>query len=171
MTHGRPFHPQTQGKDERLHRTFKAELLQGMQFHTLQECQGQFDAWRDFYNQERPHQALNQKVPAEAYHPSPRPFPESLPPILYDPADVVRMVDEAGKIYFRNTRFRISKAFRHFPVALRPSEIDGIFNVYYCSFKVAQINLQSIILKECMCKGCPRRSVNYVPGQYIFGEG
>ncbi len=142
VTHGRPFHPQTQGKDERLHRTFKAELLQGNQFHSLADCQSQFDAWRDFYNHERPHQALAQGVPAEAYQPSQRPFPETLPPILYDPADIVRQVDEGGKISFKNQRFRISKAFRYLPVAVRPTQVDGIFDVYFCSFQVAQINLR-----------------------------
>ena len=142
VTHGRPFHPQTQGKDERLHRTLQAEVLQGAQFHTLQQCQNQFDVWREFYNHERPHQALHHSVPAEAYHPSPRPFPETLPPILYEPADVVRMVDESGKISYRNKPYRISKAFRFSPVALRPTETDGILDVYYCSFRVAQIHLR-----------------------------
>lgn len=142
VTHGRPFHPQTQGKDERLHRTFQAEVLQGSQFHTFQDCQSRFDAWRDFYNHERPHQALHQAVPAEVYHPSLRPFPESLPPIWYQPDDIVRMVDEKGKISFRHQSYRISKAFRHHPVALRPTELDDILDVYYCSFRVAQINLR-----------------------------
>ena len=142
ITHGRPFHPQTQGKDERLHRTFQAEVLQGTHFHTLQDCQSQFDVWRDFYNHERPHQALGQGVPAEAYQPSPRPFPETLAPIFYDPADIVRQVDDSGKISFHSKRFRISKAFRHYPVALRPTETDGVLDVFYCSFRVDQIDLR-----------------------------
>ena len=142
VTHGRPYHPQTQGKDERLHRTLQAEVLDQSGFHTLQECQTQFDAWRNFYNRERPHQALQQAVPAERYHASSRPFPETLPPILYEPGDVVRMVDDTGKISFHNRKIRISKAFRYFPVALRPTEPDGTFEVFYCSFKVAEINLR-----------------------------
>jgi transposase InsO family protein len=142
ITHGRPYHPQTQGKDERLHRTFQAEVLNQVGLHTIQECQMHFDSWRYFYNQERPHQALEQAVPAERYHSSPRCFPENLPPILYDPHDVVRMVDESGKIYFRSRRYRISKAFRYNPVALRSTELDGTFDVFFCSFKVAQINLK-----------------------------
>lgn len=142
ITHGRPFHPQTQGKDERLHRTFQAEVLKESQFRTLPECQRQFDAWRDFYNHERPHQSLKQAVPAEAYHPSPRHYPERLPPILYDPADIIRQVDGYGKISFKGKRFRIGRAFGHYPVALRPTEIEGLLEVYYCSFRVAQIDLR-----------------------------
>jgi transposase InsO family protein len=142
VTHGRPYHPQTQGKDERLHRTLQAEVLDQVGLHTLQDCQTQFDSWRDFYNQQRPHQALGQAVPAERYHSSSRSFPENLVPILYDPGDVVRMVDESGKIYFQKKRYRISKAFRYNPVALRPTETDGTFDVFFCSFKVAQINLR-----------------------------
>lgn len=142
VTHGRPYHPQTQGKDERLHRTFKAELLNQVQLHDLQDCQDHFDAWRDFYNQERPHQALNQAVPAERYQPSQRSFPEVLPPILYAPDDMVRMVDMEGRISFRNRPFKISKAFRYQPVAVRPTSIDGRFDVHYCHFKVSEIDLR-----------------------------
>jgi transposase InsO family protein len=142
VSHGRPYHPQTQGKDERLHRTFKAELLNRGGLHTLQDCQSQFDRWRDFYNHERPHQAINQMVPAERYHASTRCFPEVLPPILYEPDDIVRIVDISGKISFHSYKFRISKAFRYLPVALRPTEVDGTFDVYYCNFKVAKIDLR-----------------------------
>jgi len=124
VTHGRPYHPQTQGKDERLHRTLQAEVLHQGSFHTLEDCQVHFNVWRDFYNHERPHQALHQAVPAECYHSSPRSFPESLPPILYEPGDLIRMVDDHGKISFRHHQYRISKAFRSYPIALRPTEID-----------------------------------------------
>lgn len=141
ISHGRPYHPQTQGKDERLHRTFKAELLTQVQLHDLQDCQKHFDAWRDFYNRERPHQALNHSVPLERYQPSQRSFPEPLPPILYEPHDIVRMVDMAGRISFHSQTFKISKAFRYQPVAIRPTDSDGCFDVYYCNFKVSEVDL------------------------------
>lgn len=142
ITHGRPYHPQTQGKDERLHRTFKAELLDQVQLRDLQDCQKHFDYWRDFYNQERPHQALNHAVPAECYQPSQRSFPESLPPILYAPDDIIRMVDMEGRISFRGHAIKISKAFRYQPVAIRPTTTDGYFDVFYCRFKVSNIDLR-----------------------------
>jgi len=142
ISHGRPYHPQTQGKEERLHRTFKAELLNQVHLHDLHDCQNHFDLWRDFYNQERPHQALDHAVPAERYQSSHRSFPELLPPILYEPDDMVRMVDECGRISFQSKVFRISKAFRYQPVAIRPTNVDGLFCVFYCQFKVKEIDLR-----------------------------
>ncbi|MBP1020236.1 integrase core domain-containing protein, partial [Serratia fonticola] len=48
--HSRPYHPQTQGKLERFHRSLKAELLQGRWFTHAAQLQEVFDAWRDTYN-------------------------------------------------------------------------------------------------------------------------
>ena len=141
-SHGRPYHPQTQGKDERLHRTLQDELLSRHTLANLPQCQLYFDDWRDGYNCERPHEALQMETPASHYQPSPRPFPEVLPPILYDPGDTVRKVDESGKIYFANRIFRVGRAFRHTPVGLRPTNVDGVYDVYYCHQKVAQVSLR-----------------------------
>ena len=57
VSHGRPYHPQTQGKDERFHRTLTAEVLQGRHFADCPASQVAFDWWRPVYNFERPHQA------------------------------------------------------------------------------------------------------------------
>ena len=142
VRHSRPDHPQTLGKDERLHRTLGAELLQQTSWSTFQECQEQFERWRELYNTYRPHEALALEVPAERYHPSPRPFPEHLPPILYEPTDSVRKVDQNGCIYFVNRRFRVGKAFRRQPVALRPAATPGEFEVFFCHQRVATISLK-----------------------------
>ena len=48
--HGRPRHPQTQGKDERFHRTLRLELLHDSEFRDLAEAQREFDSWREVYN-------------------------------------------------------------------------------------------------------------------------
>ena len=141
ISHGHPYHPQTQGKDERLHRTLINELLSRNAFASLPQCQVHFDSWRDVYNYERPHEALDMLSPISRYQPSPRPFPEALPPILYDCGDIIRKVDEAGKISFHNHSFRVGKAFRFNPVALRPSQRDGDYDVLYCQQKVAKISL------------------------------
>jgi transposase InsO family protein len=142
ISHGRPYHPQTQGKDERLHRTLKDELLSRHTLINLPDCQLHFDRWRDIYNYERPHEALDMQPPVSRYQVSPRPFPEVLPPILYDTGDIVRKVDQTGKIYFHNRSFRVGKAFRYNPVALRPAQKDGDYDVIYCHLKVAQISLR-----------------------------
>ena len=66
VSHGRPYHPQTQGKDERFHRSLKAEVLKGRSFGDITECQMAFDTWRNIYNHERPHDALGLDTPSYA---------------------------------------------------------------------------------------------------------
>lgn len=146
MCHGRPYHPQTQGKDERLHRTLVEDVIVRTPLATLATlatCQPCFDAWRTRYNQERPHDALALDTPAMHYQPSLRPYPETLPPIEYDSDAAVRKVDARGCLSFRNQRWRIGAAFAHLPVALRPTDTDGLFDVYFCRFAVDQIDLRS----------------------------
>jgi transposase InsO family protein len=143
LIHGRPRHPQTQGKDERFHRTLKAELLRGHQLHDLAHCQREFDRWRDVYNLERPHQALKMATPASRYQPSRRSLPSVLPPIEYRPEDVVRKVSSHGEISFQGRSFRISKAFRAQPLALRPTSQDGVLDVFFCHQHLGIISLRA----------------------------
>jgi transposase InsO family protein len=141
VSHGRPYHPQTQGKDERLNRTLKTEVISQHAMTDLLESQTVFDQWWQTYNYVRPHEALQLATPASRYTKSPRLFPEILPPVTYEPEDLIRKVDQSGKIYFYNRYFRVGKAFRYQPVALRPAQEDGQFQVFFCKQKIAQIDL------------------------------
>ncbi|WP_246678808.1 IS481 family transposase [Mesorhizobium sp. B2-4-17] len=160
VLHGRPRHPQTQGKEERFHRTLKAEVISGRSFGDLADCQRAFDQWRPRYNHERPHEALDMATPAERYRPSPRCFPEVLPAIEYGPGDKVRKVDSDGFISFRNRPWRIGKAFRGELVALRSTDQDGLFSVHYCSHRIATLDLRSTDREACglvdNAKPCPQ---------------
>ena len=140
--HGRPYHPQTQGKDERFHRTLQAEVLQGRNFTDLTQCQAAFDHWRPIYNLERPHEALGLETLATRYHVSHKTFPETLAPPEYGPSDLVRRVQDKGEISFKGRSFRIGKAFRGFSVALRPTTTDGVWSVFYYSFPIDQVDLR-----------------------------
>jgi transposase InsO family protein len=142
ISHGRPFHPQTQGKEERLNRTLLEEVIQQHSITDLLECQAIFDDWWQTYNYVRPHEALQLLTPSSRYLPSPRLFPAELPPVTYPNDDLIRKVDMCGKICFQGKTFRISAGFRYQPVALRPTEQDGIFEVFFCKQKIAQISLR-----------------------------
>lgn len=142
VIHGRPYHPQTQGKDERFHRTLEAEVLRAHQFVDLAECQQVFDRWRHRYNHVRPHQALDMATPSQRYRPSRRSFPETLPPIEYATGDVVRKADKEGDISFKRRRIRLGRPFRHQPVALRPTAQDGVFSVHFCTHQIDTIDLR-----------------------------
>ena len=149
VLHGRPHHPQTQGKEERFHRTFKAEVVSGRGFRDLPDCQRAFDNRRPRYNHERPHEALGMATPGQRYRPSSRPFPEVPPPIEYAPGDLVRKVDGDGFISFKNRPRRISKALRGEPIALRPTNEDGVFAVHYCSHRIGDIDLKKADDEAC----------------------
>jgi transposase InsO family protein len=141
VSHSRPYHPQTQGKDERFHRTLNAEVLAYAHFADQAAAQQRFDSWRSVYNLERPHQALGMQPPISRFRPSPRPFPETLPAIEYGPDDRVRKVQAKGELHYRGRAFNIGHAFHGYPVALRPSDQDGVLDVFFCQHRIACLNL------------------------------
>ena len=144
VAHGRAYHPQTQGKDERFHRTLKFEVLRHFNFTTLEHCQREFDHFRERYNLVRPHDALGLATPASCYRPSPIPFPEHLPPVEYPPGLEVRKVQAEGWFTYRGRDFRVSKALRGFPVALRQVDLsDSRREVLFCHQVVAFIDLDN----------------------------
>jgi transposase InsO family protein len=143
LIHGRPHHPQTQGKEERFHRTLAAEVIGTRQFRNLAETQAAFDKFRPIYNHQRPHEALGLNVPASRYRSSQRRYPSELPPVTYAQADTVRKADTNGKICFQGKTFKIGKAFAGQKVAVRKMLTEGTMSVFYCHQKVAEIDLQA----------------------------
>jgi transposase InsO family protein len=143
LSHSRPAHPQTNGKDERFHRTMHAEVLLGRRFRDLDDAQQHFSRWRHVYNFERPHEAIGMSTPASRYTPSPRSMPAKLPEVQYGPADIVRRVGDGGRISIQGHKLRVGKALIGQDVALRPRlDRDGAFNVYFCHHKLDAIDLR-----------------------------
>ncbi|MCU6330453.1 IS481 family transposase, partial [Enterobacter quasiroggenkampii] len=150
--HSRPYHPQTQGKLERFHRSLKAEVLQGKWFADRGELQRAFDHWRTVYNLERPHEALDMAVPASRYQPSARQYSSNTTPPEYDEGVMVRKVDISGKLSVKGVSLSAGKAFRGERVGLKEMQEDGCYEVWWYSTKVGVIDLkkQSITMgKEC----------------------
>jgi len=141
--HSRPFHPQTQGKDERFHRTLKRELLDRSGFNSISACQSAFDKWRDCYNLVRPHEALGQKPPVTRYRPSARPFPERIGPVEYEPGDLVRKVKSSGQFNYKSQKFFIGEGLVGQYIALRPSEIDGIYRLFFCDKEIGALDVRN----------------------------
>lgn len=141
ISHSRPHHPQTQGKDERFHRSLEAEVLRYQHGTTLADWQLHFDRWRVIYNTQRPHEALSMAVPASRYQPSHRRYPEQLPAIEYGPSDIVRKVRYYGHIKYAGHEYHVGKAFYGLHVALRPTTTDGLFDVFFCQHKIGTLDL------------------------------
>lgn len=137
------YHPQSNGKVERLHRTLKAEVLQGRRFRNIDECQNEFDRWKHVYNYERPHEAIDLKVPSERYRMSMRSYPAELFVPEYGPDDEIRKVQKGGRIDFRGKKFKVGQAFTGLHVAVRPTVNDGIYNVVCIRQKIKVINMKN----------------------------
>jgi hypothetical protein len=142
LLHGRPYHPQTQGKVERFHRTLGLEAIYGQNFRDLTDCQQRFDEFRHCYNHQRPHEALDLQPPISRYRPSAFEYPEQLPPLEYPEADFVRKVGPAGYLSLHKHRFQVGRAFTGHHVGLFSTVQDDTFDVYFAHQKVARINLR-----------------------------
>jgi transposase InsO family protein len=141
VSHGRPAHPQTQGKDERFHLTLSRELLDSRSSWRHPEELGQAAAhWREVYNWQRPHEAIGHEPPGSRYRPSRQAYTETLPAIEYLSGDEVRRVSAGGIISFRGRSYRVGKAFEGEPVALRAVS-DGAWDVYYCLQRITTLDL------------------------------
>jgi len=136
--HSRPYHPQTQGKEERFHRTLKLEVISRRQWRGLEHCQEEFDIWRTRYNTERPHEGIADRYPADLYRHSQRKYGGTPPSPEYPSSAILRKVDASGKISFKGRPRLVSKAFRGETVRLTKDPKGGI-NVFYGPNKVATI--------------------------------
>lgn len=148
ISHGRPFHPQTQGKNERFNRTLKEEAIQGINFSNLDHCQKAFDCFRYCYNHQRPHQALDMETPASRYMVSPFRYPEALPAVEYPCHWLTRKVNAAGLLHFRSSFYPVGRAFIGETIGLRKTDLDGVIEVYYCRQKIMVIDLRDKTWKQ-----------------------
>lgn len=144
VSHSRPCHPQTLGKEERFHRSLKAEALQGPPFESLQHAQDAFDSWRHRYNTKRPHDGLAGAVPLDRYRPSSRDFCDTVPPFEYAAGDHLRKIQQKGATSLLGRAFKICTAFAGKVVAFRPTETDGVFEAYFRHQKIQTIDLNQI---------------------------
>ena len=137
MSHSRPYHPQTNGKDERFHRSLKAEVLNHRSFTGPDQVQAEFDRWRQSYNFERPHAGIGMATPISRYRPSARAMPSRLPPLEYGPDDQVLLVGWNGKVTFGKHRLRVSSALHGLHIAARPSsKIADAYDLYFAHHRL-----------------------------------
>lgn len=140
--HSSPRHPQTQGKDERFHRSLKDEVLKFHQFSSLQEAQEQFDIWRQVYNHERPHEGIGLACPGDRYQRSSRIYPEVLPPLEYKETDEVRKVESSGLVNFKGARYYLGEHLRGELVGIREVE-DGVYDIYFSRTRLRRCDLRN----------------------------
>lgn len=134
VIHGRVRHPQTQGKEERFHRTLKAEVIMSEQlWRDHAHCQKEFNNWREVYNHKRPHEALDMETPSTRYSLSNRSYPEKLPlaDSFYLEDDDLRRVKSKGEITYKNRFFHIGNAYVGEVIALRRIG-ERKWEVYHC---------------------------------------
>ena len=142
VIYSRPYHPQGRGKNERFHRTLKAEVFALKRFAGFSQLQRALDAWREVYNFVRPHEALGQEVPASRYRPSVRVMPKRLPVPEYNEGDIVRSVPSSKDyISFKGRLWKVPQAFRGERLAIRPLNTDGHFGVFFAAHQIATIDL------------------------------
>lgn len=144
ISHSRPYHPQTNGKDERFHRSLDCEVLNGVSFADHEQLQRALNDWRQCYNHERPHEALGMATPSTRYAPSLRAYPESLPPVEYGPDDTVARVGWNGELRVLGQRLKVSNALMGQNVALRPSPRadEGVYDLYFCHQRFGKLDLR-----------------------------
>ena len=80
-------------------------------------------------------------VPADRYRVSHRPFTSADPPIEYGRDDYVRKVQGKGEFHFQGRTFGLSQTLKGKPIALRATPQDGVYAVFFCHKKLAQLDL------------------------------
>ncbi len=164
----KPGHPEQNGRHERMHLTLKKEATKPASFNLLQQ-QARFDDFVTVYNQERPHQALGGKYPAELYTPSPREYrvPEEPDYPFHDRA---ARVTQCGRICIGKRKINLSTVFAGQTVGLR-EEDEGIWVVSFLDYDLGFFDQDEGRVEPApnpfiakVLTMSPEQTVNHVPG-------
>ena len=135
---GRPYHPQTQGKVERFHRTVDVELAgrgQALRQPDLGRAKEVYDPMIYSYNWRRPHEALEMRVPGAVYVPSPRSRPARLPEHELPEQAIKRKVQVTGEVSYQGQIYRVSKALAGETLEVREAADGYVF--YYAQVPIS----------------------------------
>lgn len=136
----KPGHPEQNGRHERMHLTLKKEATRPAGENMLQQ-QSKFDEFIEEYNNERPHQAIDMKYPAELYKPSPRKY-TGLPNLEYPLHDKTITVTRCGRICLRQKKINFSHVFAGQTVGI--SEVgDRIWLVSFANYDLGYFDEDS----------------------------
>lgn len=141
--HIRPKHPQTQGKVERFNGSYKQERLKFYTPKNIADAQLCREEYARFYNNERPHAALDYDAPIKRYCHSSRLYDNIIRPWEYDSDAVVRKVKSSGYLTLSGRGFYLSEGLNEKEVAVVPTDDDGVFNILFRQFRVAKLNLNT----------------------------
>lgn len=151
----KPGKPQQNGRLERLHLTLLKDTA-NPPARSLRQQAARFRRFQRLYNEERPHQALQNDTPADHFVVSPRSWNGVLRSPEYDGEEVVRQVRVKGEIKWRGEKIYISEALTGEPIALR-EEPDGSFAVRYGPIMLGAIDYRGDRLRRM-----PKRSCGFV---------
>jgi transposase InsO family protein len=125
LERSRPGCPQDNGGHERMHRDIAREV-EGVAY---EQRQAALETWRREFNEERPHQALGMRTPAEVYQNSPRRWSGTPEKLLY-PGMTTRRVHCRGQIIYESQSIFLSASLGGWDVGLRSSGAKGL-EVYF----------------------------------------
>lgn len=146
LERGRPGCPQDNGGHERLHLDIRRELEE-----QRVEAQAVLDEWRRGFNEERPHEALGMRTPAEVYEPSSRGYEHSPADLMYEGMEQ-RRVHQLGYINWHSQRVYISAALSGWSVGLEPAR-DGLWNVWFGRLLLGELDSQTISFRPIATAG------------------
>lgn len=133
----RPASPQDNGSHERMHRDLKAETTQPPSVNAPAQ-QRRFERWRHTFNEERPHESLQQQRPCEFYQPSPHRLNEKDKPLVY-PADCeVKQVSQSGALAHEGKNYHVGEAFAHKRVGLHLNS-QGQTELYFANVHLGNL--------------------------------
>jgi transposase InsO family protein len=135
--HGRPYHPQTQGKVERLHGTLERELLPRADRSSLERFVRDSERWRDLYNTVRPHEALGDVPPADRWRPSDRRRPPRIPEPAYPVGSVLRKVSTVGDVRWKCRRILAGRGLVDRTVRIH--ETESSIDLYFAHVRIRSI--------------------------------
>ena len=154
-----PGQPQQNGVHERMHRTLKQEATVPPD-GSLPVQERNFDRFRGEFNQERPHEALGMKRPAELYQPSSRSLPRRLEPYDYPSHYLVRRVSRCGTMRVLHNQVFVSNTLNEDFVGLEEVD-DGVYDLFFCFYHIGRYELRTNKIRDIVSKvGTSRRQID-----------
>lgn len=142
VLHGRFHHPQTQGKMERFNQSLKNEWMKYKNLTDWEVAQQEMYAFREFYNNIRPHHALNLDTPADHYKRSQKAYHDQISVWEYPEGHTVCRVRGNGYFAYKGQNYFLSEGFRNKEIGIRPSKIEGHITLCFRQFRIGRIDLR-----------------------------